>query len=433
MPNKTVNYNLIKPIGTDYYDIGIHNQNMDTLDAELKKVSDQANQVGPLASYIYICTGKEDDKAIAKIINDFYGGTQTHYILGDANNDGRVSSLDLFAMQEHINGDITLTGEQFKAADVNLDGKIDQSDLDRLQKFIIQTAPLSLSQTLQIGVYGKLGLSKSPAGNAHIAVGGANAPIHNTPTVYLDMSNCMIDGQAIAAGKYLFSLSDNASLEIKGLNLDVQGNTTTLFNVTGNTGYLSLRDCMIYSSANVITSEKETRILENNQITSGANAVYVNSSTPENCKLYVGSNNYLCGNVCILAGAVSKIHVGANTLLKASDAGIRINSASGQGGKRCELTVDGAIFDRATYGINVQSAAPSLCINLTGCSFVGATGTTVEDVYQTSAANTVKWYIMGCKFVLDGIRVNGGSSRKAYDTASASIYFPQYANKFSLS
>lgn len=35
-----MNYNLIKPLGTDYYDIEVHNGNMDIIDAELARLAE---------------------------------------------------------------------------------------------------------------------------------------------------------------------------------------------------------------------------------------------------------------------------------------------------------------------------------------------------------------------------------------------------------
>lgn len=44
MPNKTANYNLIKPLGSEHYDINVHNGNMDIIDEELKKVTESNNK-----------------------------------------------------------------------------------------------------------------------------------------------------------------------------------------------------------------------------------------------------------------------------------------------------------------------------------------------------------------------------------------------------
>ena len=37
MANKTTNYNLIKPLPEEFYDVGVHNANMDIIDSELSK------------------------------------------------------------------------------------------------------------------------------------------------------------------------------------------------------------------------------------------------------------------------------------------------------------------------------------------------------------------------------------------------------------
>lgn len=40
MADKTINYKLTKPSGDDFYDINVHNENMDIVDAELKNLND---------------------------------------------------------------------------------------------------------------------------------------------------------------------------------------------------------------------------------------------------------------------------------------------------------------------------------------------------------------------------------------------------------
>ncbi|WPK12224.1 hypothetical protein R6U77_00625 [Lysinibacillus louembei] len=41
MPNHTTNYNLIKPTPAEFYDIEVHNENMDTIDTNLADVQEQ--------------------------------------------------------------------------------------------------------------------------------------------------------------------------------------------------------------------------------------------------------------------------------------------------------------------------------------------------------------------------------------------------------
>ncbi len=40
MARHTANYNLVKPDETDFYDIGVHNGNMDVIDGALKDIED---------------------------------------------------------------------------------------------------------------------------------------------------------------------------------------------------------------------------------------------------------------------------------------------------------------------------------------------------------------------------------------------------------
>lgn len=43
MATNTTNYNLVKPDATDFYDINVHNENMDVIDEELNKKSNKQN------------------------------------------------------------------------------------------------------------------------------------------------------------------------------------------------------------------------------------------------------------------------------------------------------------------------------------------------------------------------------------------------------
>mgnify|MGYP004658105807 CR=1 FL=1 len=49
-------------------------------------------------------------------------------IMGDANGDGKITSADTMAIQLHVLGIATLTGDKFTAADVNKDDKITSVD-----------------------------------------------------------------------------------------------------------------------------------------------------------------------------------------------------------------------------------------------------------------------------------------------------------------
>lgn len=49
MANKTTNYGLTKPLPEEFYDINVHNQNMDKIDEELKK-RPELNEDGKIPS-----------------------------------------------------------------------------------------------------------------------------------------------------------------------------------------------------------------------------------------------------------------------------------------------------------------------------------------------------------------------------------------------
>ena len=58
-------------------------------------------------------------------------------IYGDPSGDGKINALDLLKVQKHILKTPTLSGAQFKAADVSKDGKINALDLLKIQKYIL--------------------------------------------------------------------------------------------------------------------------------------------------------------------------------------------------------------------------------------------------------------------------------------------------------
>lgn len=74
------------------------------------------------------------------------GSLQTEYtvvVYGDANGDGRFTSVDLLRIQKHILHMINLGGAQLAAADANHDGKITSVDLLRIQKTILHMSSIT--------------------------------------------------------------------------------------------------------------------------------------------------------------------------------------------------------------------------------------------------------------------------------------------------
>lgn len=72
-----------------------------------------------------------------RIIND-----ETYYykfrlgIVGDVNNDTRITATDATLIQKHLGGLVTLSDDDLKAADVNGDGKVTASDATNIQKYL---------------------------------------------------------------------------------------------------------------------------------------------------------------------------------------------------------------------------------------------------------------------------------------------------------
>ena len=65
----------------------------------------------------------------------------TDYELGDINGDGAINSEDFNLLNNYMQGNVSLTLQQLKAADINKDGKIDAMDSYKLQQYIANGTP----------------------------------------------------------------------------------------------------------------------------------------------------------------------------------------------------------------------------------------------------------------------------------------------------
>ncbi|MBM6967093.1 glucosaminidase domain-containing protein [Massilimicrobiota timonensis] len=62
----------------------------------------------------------------------------TSYTRGDVNSDGKVDSMDMYQIIQHILGKSKLTGNNYKAADTNSDNKIDSMDMYNVIQIILK-------------------------------------------------------------------------------------------------------------------------------------------------------------------------------------------------------------------------------------------------------------------------------------------------------
>lgn len=62
----------------------------------------------------------------------------TSYTRGDVNGDGKVDSMDMYQIIQHILGKSKLTGNNYKAADTNSDNKIDSMDMYNVIQIILK-------------------------------------------------------------------------------------------------------------------------------------------------------------------------------------------------------------------------------------------------------------------------------------------------------
>lgn len=90
----------------------------------------------------------EDDKIVLDIINPTTGTSYEYkykivllkyeqkeikYTLGDVNNDGNINKDDLQMIQDYMMGKVSLTVQQYKAADLDGDGQVTSADYVRLK------------------------------------------------------------------------------------------------------------------------------------------------------------------------------------------------------------------------------------------------------------------------------------------------------------
>ena len=93
MPNYTTNYNLTKPLGSELYDINVHNENMDKVDEALKNLEESAVTevsadivtAGTFAGAVKANATAVADVTVVQIRNVACGTADVADVLGDLN------------------------------------------------------------------------------------------------------------------------------------------------------------------------------------------------------------------------------------------------------------------------------------------------------------------------------------------------------------
>lgn len=100
--------------------------------------------------------------------------------IGDLNADGRVDDRDLELLQRYLRGEVGLTDGAISAADINSDGQITQADADQLQQIINATAPAPGANVVLESAYsGEVidRLTQRPLANVQVEIPGAGVTV----------------------------------------------------------------------------------------------------------------------------------------------------------------------------------------------------------------------------------------------------------------
>ena len=98
--------------------------------------TDWENKYSFSRDYLYIPAS--DVTIVVNGYDSSTSGGSTSYTRGDVNSDGKVDSMDMYQIIQHILGKSKLTGNNYKAADTNSDNKIDSMDMYNVIQIILK-------------------------------------------------------------------------------------------------------------------------------------------------------------------------------------------------------------------------------------------------------------------------------------------------------
>lgn len=397
-------------------------------------------------TFIYNCTGTADSTAIATIINNFFNsGTAMTMNLIVTGTMGVAFTSTYYAM--YINA-------------ANSRGAVCNVDFSDCYIPTITTATRDFlylySATAKLNVIG-------------LVVKTTRYPICCNTTSYCSFTNCKFTTTTSGSGLYMDSTSSYNTFLNCSFNTTMGGSYYMAY-IIGN--HYSFIGCNFANTANTtnpiyITGKCNHFIDCNMQLYSSASGIqiYGDNNVFESCRIYytVSSGVGSAINFRDSSGSIfSNCYVSYSGGFSGGFSSYGVQTAA----TGIRFTFDGCTFissvssstATADWGwcVNI-TAASSGTFNFTNCRMINNTGSAIYcatsntstvikvtgceiyssseyysdiyNIYQSTAASTVKWYIVGNSFNKSSIRVNGTSDITSA-TASNYIYFPAYANYF---
>jgi hypothetical protein len=115
MANKTTNYGLTKPLQTEFYDIDVHNANMDIIDTQLKNINNKFNglstDAGDMTGILPIAHGGTGATTASEALNKLGAAPSNHdhYYAGSSTVGGSATSAERLTDGKTIRTDLGKT------------------------------------------------------------------------------------------------------------------------------------------------------------------------------------------------------------------------------------------------------------------------------------------------------------------------------------
>ena len=384
-------------------------------------------------TFIYNCTGNDDDLAIQGIVNNFFIS-------------GSAQSMKLI-----INGTLGLRSSLPPGYSDHI--RIFTSNTRGVECFLDFTNCTIPLISLETSFLGFVGIT-DPVTNISIT-GLVLKGVHQGVNFYgahnIRFLNCSISTSSSAV---LFGSDGSDTHHIRFINCKLESLGTQVIAgpsnpagcyhsfdnciiAGGSSSSLGLGDCTFSNCTLPPTSLLGSENKFSNCVFTGTLSFNSGSrkNSFNNCKIMSGNNGVVFNANCIGNNLTNCIIIGGNdgiTCYSGSSNAIvnctisgTVNGVCLKSGVTGKIAFLGCTIISAGVGVYVQTQSTAAIVELIGSAVKGDT----QDVQQTTLASTVKWHIVGNLFSKATIVVDG-TTAISYKTASANIYFPQYANFF---